>query len=96
MRDPSPYVVKIKNKGGYIAKAVISYVSNGVSQSQSKSISNPNSHTFILPYTAQNIVFTVHAVAGKQVLSLPISSELECYHVWGTTLTTRYSQMACW
>jgi len=96
IREPASKVVKIKNKGFYVAKAEISYVSNGVLQVQSKSISAPNSQTFILPYTAQNILLTVNAVAGKQVFSLPITNEQECFHVWGTTFVTRYSTIACW
>ena len=96
MREPASKVVKIKNKGLYVAKAEISYASNGVSQVQSKSINAPNSQTFILPFTAQKILLTVSAVAGKQVFSLPITNEQECFHVWGTTYVTRYITIACW
>lgn len=40
-------------------------------------------------------VLTVDAVAGARVLRTRIRSDLECIHVWGTTLIPFWSHVDC-
>ena len=90
----------MKNKGGYIASLTLRYKLFGKNEVLTKSnLLAPNQYVFSLNYCATDVYLDVKAVLGKKVIdSFKITSmplEPQCFHVWGTTLNPKWSQIDC-
>ncbi|CAF0767301.1 unnamed protein product [Brachionus calyciflorus] len=95
-------IVKIKNKGFYVAKLSLFYrrvqKSYGQVYKQTGSITIGQDYAFYMPYDTDltSTLLVVHAVAGKRVMTVKIDNSLTCFHTWGTTLFPAWSPMPCW
>lgn len=94
-------MIKILNKGWYVAKLTLFYkraLSNGDFYKQTGSITMGQDYAFYMPYDAQlsSTIVVAHAIAGVRIMSVKVESNPACFHVWGTTLFPVWSKMPCW
>lgn len=99
--------VRVKNKGWYIANLKLTYQvqrqgSQGTKETvvQSGSITAGQDYGFKVPYgvvydSPFGCTLTVEAVAGVRVMSVRISSDPQCFDVWGGSLTPKWSSVNC-
>ena len=95
-------VIKISNKGWFVANFKLSYESiDNKSITQQSSIIVGQSHTFNITeeidMSAEKPIRLVgQAVAGLMILNITIEENPACFHVWGTSIFPSWSNMPCW
>lgn len=67
---------------------------------QTGSIVHGQNYGFFIPYTVDynlgtGCILSVHAMAGNDVMNIRITDNPACYHVYGTTLDTGFTQVVC-
>lgn len=92
-------IVKVKNKGFFIAKTTLIYkkFSNEIFDRITKSIVIGQEHVFKISFNKDlsSLYLVVHAVAGVQIMAVKIHSNPSCFHVWGTTLNPYWTSVNC-
>ena len=104
MAQNTDHVVKILNKGGYVADIRVDYElqQNLVKfpvQQRGKIALNQD-FAFYIPRQVVlegeiGIVFTAEAIGGVRIFSIRVPADPTCVHIWGTTLIPYWSFIDC-
>lgn len=95
-------VVKILNKGWFIAKLTLYYkrLSSGTQViKQTGSIVLGQDYGFYIPFDADldSIWLFAHALAGPNIFHLQIRPiHPICFHLWGAVFSPRWTRIDCW
>ncbi len=94
-------VIKIANKGWYLADLTLFYRRLDASARIEKryaQIPVNQEHAFTMPYDVdlKSVILIADAFLGYNIMTVSIKTSPECFHLWGTTLNPVYSAVQCW
>ena len=88
--------LKIKNKGGYTAKATLTYTLNKRDFIDTHNLLSAQSYTFQYNKDSTNIIIKVEASAYKgYVLAEIVKDQVVCYDVYGALPKPKYTRVNC-
>jgi hypothetical protein len=88
--------LKIKNKGGYTAKATLTYSLNKRDYIDTRTILSAQSYKFQYNKDSINIIIRVEASAYKgYVFAELVKDQVVCYDIYGALPNPKYTRVNC-
>jgi hypothetical protein len=94
-------VIKIANKGWYLAHLTLFYrrlQRPSSIEKRTAQIAISQEYAFTMPYDVDlmSVILIADALAGLNIMTVNIRTSPECFHLWGTTLFPASSSVPCW